>query len=105
MLVCSWRSKPERIERSFFSEGKKCLSSFIGSPADGANGDVTNLVLPGGIYVNFSGHDVRHSDGRQLQRIGIQPQIAVEPTPRGIREGRDEVLEAAIKYFDAQLKK
>jgi C-terminal processing protease CtpA/Prc len=79
--------------------------TFIGSPTNGANGDVTNLVLPGGIYVNFSGHDVRHADGRQLQRVGIQPQITVEPTPRGIREGRDEVLEAAIKYLDAALKK
>ena len=79
--------------------------TFIGSPTDGANGDVTNLVLPGGIYVNFSGHDVRHADGRQLQRVGIQPQIKVEPTPRGIREGRDEVLEAAIKYLDVALKK
>jgi C-terminal processing protease CtpA/Prc len=79
--------------------------TFIGSPTDGANGDVTNLVLPGGIYVNFSGHDVRHADGRQLQRVGIQPQITVEPTPGGIREGRDEVLEAAIKYLAAALKK
>jgi len=78
---------------------------FIGSSTDGENGDVTNLVLPGGIIVSFSGHDVRHADGRQLQQIGIQPQITAEPTPRGIREGRDEVLEAAIKYLDAALKK
>ena len=79
--------------------------TFIGSPTGGANGDVTNLVLPGGIYVSFSGHDVRHADGRQLQRVGIQPQIKVVPTPGGIREGRDEVLEAAIKYLDATVKK
>lgn len=79
--------------------------SFIGSPTNGANGDVTNLVLPGGIYVNFSGHDVRHADGRQLQRVGIQPHVKIEPTPKGIREGRDEVLEAAIKHLDSALKK
>jgi C-terminal processing protease CtpA/Prc len=79
--------------------------TFIGSPTDGANGDVTNVVLPGGIYVNFTGQAVRHADGRQLQRVGVQPQITVEPTPGGIREGRDEVLEAAIKYLNAALKK
>jgi C-terminal processing protease CtpA/Prc len=79
--------------------------TFIGSPTNGANGDVTNLVLPGGIYVSFSGHDVRHADGRQLQRVGIQPHIKVEPTPKGIRDGRDEVFEAAVKYLDAELKK
>lgn len=79
--------------------------TFVGSLTNGANGDVTNLVLPGGIYVSFSGHDVRHADGRQLQRVGIQPHVNAEPTPRGIREGRDEVLEAAVKYLDSALKK
>jgi len=78
--------------------------TFIGGPTNGANGDVTNLVLPGGIYVNFTGHDVRHADGRQLQRVGIQPHVRVEPTPKGISEGRDELLEAAVKYLDRTLK-
>jgi C-terminal processing protease CtpA/Prc len=78
--------------------------TFIGSPTNGANGDVTNLVLPGDIYVNFSGHDVRHADGRQLQRVGIQPDVKVEPTPKGISAGRDEVLEAAFKYLDQTAK-
>jgi C-terminal processing protease CtpA/Prc len=79
--------------------------TFIGSPTNGANGDVTNLVLPGGIYVSFTGHDVRHADGRQLQRVGIQPHIKVEPTAKGIGERRDEVLEAVTKYLDSTLKR
>jgi C-terminal processing protease CtpA/Prc len=74
-------------------------AKFIGSPTDGANGDVTATILPGGITVNFSGHDVRHADGRQLQRVGIQPDIRVDPTIEGIRQGRDEVLERAISYL------
>ncbi len=47
-------------------------TKFIGSPTQGANGDVTNLALPGGIYVTFSGEGVWHADGRQLQRLGLQ---------------------------------
>lgn len=78
--------------------------TFIGSPTNGANGDVTNLVLPGGIYVSFSGHSVSHADGRQLQRVGVQPHIKAEPTLKGIREGRDEVLEAAVKFLDSSAK-
>ena len=74
--------------------------TFVGSPTNGANGDVTNVALPGNLYVNFTGHDVRHADGRQLQRVGIQPHIKVEPTPKGISERRDEVLEAAVKYLN-----
>jgi len=49
--------------------------TFIGTPTAGANGDVTLMVLPGNLSISFSGHDVRHADGRQLQRVGIQPTI------------------------------
>jgi C-terminal processing protease CtpA/Prc len=78
--------------------------TFIGGPTVGANGEVSNLALPGGIYITFTGSDVRHADGRQLQRAGIQPHIKIEPTAKGISEGRDEVLEAALKHLDRVLK-
>jgi C-terminal processing protease CtpA/Prc len=74
-------------------------ATFIGTPTNGANGDVTVMILPGSIGVNFTGHDVRHGDGRQLQRVGIQPHVRVEPTIEGIRQGRDEVLERAIEHL------
>ena len=75
--------------------------TFVGSPTQGANGDVTNVMLPGKLNMTFSGHDVRHADGRQLQRVGLAPKVAVSPTIAGIRAGRDEVLEAALKYLGA----
>jgi C-terminal processing protease CtpA/Prc len=77
-------------------------ATFAGSPTAGANGDVTNFPLPGGFTVRFSGHDVRHADGRQLQRVGIQPDIRVEPTIAGLRAGKDEVLERAIAYVNGK---
>jgi len=76
-----------------------CGTIFIGSPTAGANGDVTDFTLPGGLSVRFTGHDVRHADGRQLQRIGLVPHIEVRPTIEGIRENKDEVLERAIKFL------
>jgi C-terminal processing protease CtpA/Prc len=75
-------------------------TTFIGTTTAGANGDVTNYVLPGGLTVRFTGHDVRHADGRQLQRVGIQPDVVVAPTLAGLRAGRDEVLERAIAYLN-----
>jgi C-terminal processing protease CtpA/Prc len=83
-------------------------TTFVGSPTMGANGDVTTLTLPGDIVISFSGHDVRHADGRQLQRMGLVPHIEVRPTIKGIRDGRDEVLERARKFLsetDAELGK
>jgi C-terminal processing protease CtpA/Prc len=73
---------------------------FIGSPTTGANGDVTSFTVPGGIRINFSGHDVRWPDGKQLQRVGLLPDIEVKPTIAGIRAGRDEVLERAVQYAE-----
>jgi C-terminal processing protease CtpA/Prc len=74
-------------------------TKFIGSPTAGANGDVTDLSVPGGIFVHFSGQGVWHADGRQLQRVGLHPDIEVRPTLAGIRAGKDEVLESAIEYL------
>ncbi len=77
-------------------------ATFVGSPTAGANGDVTNFVLPGGLVVYFTGHDIRHADGRQLQRVGIQPDIRVEPTIAGLQAGKDEVLDRAVAYVNGQ---
>jgi C-terminal processing protease CtpA/Prc len=73
---------------------------FIGSPTQGADGDVTNFMAPGGIRIAFTGLDVRWPDGRQLQRVGLVPDIEVHPTITGIQAGRDEVLERALAYIE-----
>lgn len=70
--------------------------TFVGSPTNGTYGDTTSLQLPGGLALRFSAHDVRRVDGAKLQRVGIQPDVAVSPTARGLRNARDEVLEKAL---------
>jgi C-terminal processing protease CtpA/Prc len=75
-------------------------TKFIGSPTMGADGDISFFMAPGGIRINFSGHDMRWPDGSQVQRIGLLPDIAVQPTINGIRDGRDEVLERAMTYVE-----
>ncbi len=74
-------------------------TKFIGSRSAGADGDVTNITVPGGIVISFSGQDIRHADGRPLQRVGLIPDMEVKPTIAGIRAGRDEVLEKALDYL------
>lgn len=78
-------------------------TKFIGSPTTGANGDVTVVALPGGVTMSFTGQAVRHADGRQLQRIGLVPDVPARPTIAGVRAGRDEVLERALRYLKATL--
>ena len=97
-MLIDERAQSQAEHTGLFLEAA-CGTTFIGSHTAGANGDVTNTVLPGGLIVRFSGHDVCHADGRQLQRIGLVPHLEVKPTIRGIREGRDEVLEHAITFL------
>jgi hypothetical protein len=66
---------------------------------------VTNLSVPGGIYVRFSGQGVWHADGRQLQRISLQPDVEAHPTLAGIRAGKDEVLDKAVEYLQRSSQK
>ncbi|WP_262603173.1 hypothetical protein [Ichthyenterobacterium magnum] len=39
------------------------------------------------------------SNGDETQRVGIVPDIEVKPTVKGIRDGKDEVLEKAIEII------
>jgi C-terminal processing protease CtpA/Prc len=73
-------------------------ATFIGSPTAGANGDITAMRLPGGLRMTFTGEEPRHADGRQLQRIGIEPTILVRPTLAGLRDGKDEILDRALAF-------
>jgi carboxyl-terminal processing protease len=71
----------------------------IGSQTAGADGNVSLISLPGGLSTYFSGLGVFYPDGRPTQRVGIVPDIDVKPSVRGLRDGRDEVLEAAIQFL------
>lgn len=71
----------------------------IGSTTAGADGNVSRIQLPGGLSTMISGIGVFYPDKRPTQRIGIVSDIEVSPTVQGIRAGRDEVLEAAVKQI------
>jgi C-terminal processing protease CtpA/Prc len=47
----------------------------------------------------ISGIGVFYPDKRPTQRIGILPDVEIKPTIAGIRSGRDEVLEEAIRQI------
>lgn len=47
--------------------------------------------------MSLTGQAVRHADGRQLQRIGLVPDVLGRPTIAGVRAGRDEVVERAVR--------
>ncbi|WBW95186.1 S41 family peptidase [Oceanirhabdus sp. W0125-5] len=72
----------------------------LGTPSNGADGNVSKLTLPGGFITSFTGIGVYYPDGGETQRVGIIPDVIVKPTIEGIREGRDELVEKAIEVIE-----
>jgi C-terminal processing protease CtpA/Prc len=70
----------------------------FGSQTAGADGNVTYIYLPGNIMTRMSGIGIYYPDGTPTQRVGLKIDFPVTPTIKGVREGRDEVLDAAINY-------
>lgn len=71
----------------------------FGSTTAGADGDVSRILLPGGLSTMISGLGVYYPDHQPTQRVGIVPDVVVRPTVAGIAASRDEVLEAARKFI------
>ncbi|HYD54636.1 MAG TPA: S41 family peptidase [Gemmatimonadaceae bacterium] len=75
------------------------LGAIVGETSAGTNGDVNSFVLPGGYAVYFTGLRVEKRDGTPHHGTGIRPTVPAAPTIRGVREGRDDVLERALDFL------
>jgi C-terminal processing protease CtpA/Prc len=72
---------------------------IVGSTTSGADGNVSPFQLPGGLHTMISGIGVFYPDKTPTQRVGIKPDVETRPTVVGIRAGRDEVLEEAVRQL------
>lgn len=72
----------------------------IGSQTSGADGNVSQLYLTGNYKVMMTGLAVFYPDGTPTQQTGVRIDIKVQPTVKGIREGRDELLEKATEILN-----
>jgi len=68
----------------------------IGSQTAAADGDVTEVKLPGNISTWFTGLGVYYPDRTPTQRVGIVPDLFIRPSIDGVSRGEDEVLKAAL---------
>nr|WP_315026692.1 S41 family peptidase [uncultured Chryseobacterium sp.] len=74
-------------------------AKVIGSNTSGANGDVIIFKIAD-LDTRFTGLGAYYPDGKETQRIGIIPDILIKPTVKGIKEGKDEILERALLYIE-----
>jgi hypothetical protein len=74
---------------------------ILGSTTAGADGNVSEIVFPGGIKTMISGIGVYYPEGTETQRKGLKIDITAKPGISGLRAGKDELLEKAITVIDA----
>jgi len=77
------------------------LGPIVGETTAGTNGNINQYMVPGGYVVIWTGMRVQKRDGTPHHGVGIRPTVPVSPTIRGVREGRDEVLERALEVVGA----
>jgi C-terminal processing protease CtpA/Prc len=92
-----------QAEYTTMALGSSPNAIVVGSTTAGADGNVSDIPLPGGFQTAISGLGVFYPDGSPTQRVGIRVDVKVLPTVAGIREGRDEVLESAIHQIAPEL--
>lgn len=71
----------------------------IGSQTSGADGNASTLNLTGNNRTYMTGLGVFYPDGTPTQRVGVKVDLIIRPTAKGIKEGRDEVLEKALSII------
>jgi len=74
----------------------------IGSTTAGADGNVSDIVLPGGLKTMISGIGVFYPDGKPTQRVGVKIDEVIYPTINGIKQGKDELLDKAMEMLSKE---
>jgi len=73
--------------------------TVLGSATAGADGNIAVFYLPGGIYTAFSALGAYYPDRTETQREGVRVDVAMFPTLKGFREGKDELLQKAVELI------
>jgi C-terminal processing protease CtpA/Prc len=91
------QSAAEDLSIAITSSGR--IKKVVGRTSAGTDGNITGLVLPGQLYVTFTGMDVHFPDGREFDALGIVPDVIVPPSPADLAAGIDSDLAAAMQQL------
>jgi hypothetical protein len=79
-------------------------ATFVGRPTNGTYGTKDGVTLPGGAVFHFTAGRAVLPDGTKYHGVGIVPDVRAEATMDGLRSGRDEVFEAAVRTMQTILR-
>lgn len=87
-------------EYTAMSFGVSPNSKIFGNQTAGADGNVSEIILPGGIMTYISGIGVYYPDGEETQRIGIDIESKITPKINDILSKKDVVIDQAINWIN-----
>jgi C-terminal processing protease CtpA/Prc len=73
------------------------VAPIVGEPTAGSNGSINVYVLPGGYRVSWTGMRATKRDGSPHHGVGVLPTARVSRTIRAVAQGRDELVERALR--------
>jgi hypothetical protein len=97
-ILCNEQTQSQAEYTIMMFQGATACT-VVGSQTAGADGNITQVAIPGGYEANFSGLGVLYPDGGQTQRTGIRVDVLVTPTIEGLKAGKDEVLQKALSVI------
>jgi carboxyl-terminal processing protease len=74
-------------------------ATIIGTATAGSVAAAQVFGLPDGAGLQVTVYEIRSPEGKQLNRIGVQPDEVIEPDPSGAAQGNDPVLSRAIEIL------
>ena len=77
-------------------------SIVLGGTTAGADGDVSFIFLPGGIWTMMSGKGIYYPDSSETQQVGVKVDEYREPDMQDVKNNRDPLLNRAIDIIDSR---
>lgn len=78
------------------------LATIVGQPTAGSDGNIQRYLIPGRLVGVFTGMEILNRDRTQTHIVGIQPDILVERTINGVKNGEDEYITKALEVIKGE---
>jgi carboxyl-terminal processing protease len=78
-------------------------AAIVGRTTRGAVIGTRGINLPDGGLLNVGMLDMTTPGGKRLEKIGVAPDVAVDPDWLAVRQGRDPTLDAAVVVLEGRI--
>jgi hypothetical protein len=75
------------------------LAKIVGQRTAGVVGNTQTYSIPGNLTGTFTGMEVLNAKGNPINGVGIEPDVTVTRTLKGVSKGEDEFITKALEWI------